>query len=199
MRRYFPINISSGMINSHDARPRLGSTNAIGIEITNTSAGATDASIELRKARSSRRLRRRFAFCRVPEHRRLHEAGEPERDGVEHDGDRLGVAVAPDQRGGEGHERDRGQVHEVELHEAHVDGDEAREEAVVGEPVEADHDEAQEEREDLVVLVAEMLAELASRTWGMPIPTTSRVMAMAKTASLKNATRSNSRSSERRR
>ena len=38
-----------------------------------------------------------------------------------------------------------------------------------------------------------------SRTCGMPIPTTSSVMAMANTASLKNATRSNSSSSERRR
>ena len=72
------------------------------------------------------------------------------------------------------------------------------EEPVVGEPVEPDHHEAQEEAEDLAVLVAERVVELRRpRREGCRCPTTSSVMAMANTASLKNATRSNSSSSER--
>ena len=48
-------------------------------------------------------------------------------------------------------------------------------------------------------LLFSAVPSLPSPTCGIPMPTTSSVMAMANTASLKNATRSNSSSSDRRR
>ena len=68
---------------------------------------------------------------------------------------------------------------------------------VVRQPEAADHREAEEEAEEVVAEVAEGLQQVAgvirrSTTVGTAIPTTSRVMAMAKTASLKFRTRPNS-------
>jgi hypothetical protein len=96
----------------------------------------------------------------VPEEAGVERAGKRERHRVEDDDHRLLITVEADERGGEGHERDRREVHEVELHEADVDGDELGEEPVVGQPVEADHEEAQSETEDLALLVAQVLGDL---------------------------------------
>src|SRR5262245_57901413 len=92
------------------------------------------------------------------EHDRFESARDPERDREHDDRDRL-VLVEPGQRGGVGRERDRREVHEVPPHEARVHRLETREEAMVPEPVIADHDEADEEGHDLGALPLERLPE----------------------------------------
>ena len=68
--------------------------------------------------------------------------------------------------------------------------DELGEEAVVREPEVADHHEADEEADDLGSVSQRVPSPLGDA--GIPMPTTSSVIAIANTASLKNATRSNS-------